>query len=489
VTKPSPIRYLLPTATDLIFIILLLVAAIPLSSRLLGDAGTGWHIRNGELILQNHAITRTDPFSATVGGQPWYAWEWLYDVKIASIHDTLGLRGVVLFTAFVIALTFSLLMHISLKRGASLPVAVIFTLLAVCASMIHLLARPHVLSWLFVLIFFWILESQSEYPKRLYALPALMLLWVNLHGGFVVGFVLLVLYLSGAMIEKEIGGASRLAVSGALCFLASFVNPYGYHLHQHVYAYLTDRFLMDHIDEFRSPDFHGVAQQCFVALLLLTMVAVAVRREKISVTHVLVLLFAVYSGLFASRNLPISSILLTLTAAPVLSTAMASSMVTKRWCEFSERMTRVEMAARGHFLPIAVSVALLLACAQGSAIHAMFPSQRFPVAAVDYLQTHRITDPIFCPDDWGGYLIYRLYPQTKVVVDDRHDLHGDEFMKKYLRTIHVEPAWNQLLKENKVRWALLPQRSPLASMLQIGGAWKVQYQDEVSILLENSSQH
>ena len=140
-----------------------------------------------------------------MGGQTWYAWEWLYDLKIAAMHHWLGLNGVVFFTAVIIALTFALTLRLSLQRGADLPVAAFLLVLSLGVSMIHLFARPHVLSWLFTVIWFQILDSSesAESPegrRRLWYLPALMLLWVNLHGGFVLGFALLGLYLlSGAI--------------------------------------------------------------------------------------------------------------------------------------------------------------------------------------------------------------------------------------------------------------------------------------------------
>ena len=107
--------------------------------------------------------------------------------------------------------------------------------------------------------------------------------------------------------------------------LASLINPYGYGLHLHVYRYLSSRWLMNHIDEFLSPNFHGVAQQCFVAILLITIVGLAMSRNKPSLSRVLVLLFATYSGLYASRSLPVSSLLLTLIVAPLWTQALADA--------------------------------------------------------------------------------------------------------------------------------------------------------------------
>ena len=103
------LRWALPSFADLFFLVLIgMLAFSPMSAGLLRDADTGWHIRSGEQILATHAIPRTDPFSYTQHGEPWYAWEWMYDVVIAAIHHVSGLNGVVLFTAAVIGLTFAL---------------------------------------------------------------------------------------------------------------------------------------------------------------------------------------------------------------------------------------------------------------------------------------------------------------------------------------------------------------------------------------------
>jgi hypothetical protein len=488
-----------------------------LSTRLLGDAGIGWHIRNGEQMLRTHTITRTDSFSVTMGGQTWYAWEWLYDLKIAAVHHWLGLNGVVFVTAVIIALTFAVTFRLSLQRGGDLPVAAFLLVLSLGVSMIHLFARPHVLSWLFTVIWFQILDrsESAESPenrRRLWVLPALMLLWVNLHGGFVLGFALLGVYLlSGAIryfrcpdVEARQNIARRLRELGIVTFvslLASLINPYGYELHVHVYRYLSSRWLMNHIDEFLSPNFHGVAQQCFVAILLITIVGLAVSRNKPSLSRVLVLLFAIYSGLYASRSLPVSSLLLTLIVAPLWTQALAAASgnpslslrlrdLLSRWRLLTSRVQRLELGFRGHLWPIGAVVFGLLVCVQAAKtgsrhwMDAHFDAGHFPVQASDVIVQRGIREPIFAPDSWGGYLIYRLYPQNKVFVDDRHDLYGEEFLKEYLKAIRLTPDWNGSLEKKKVNWALLPAESSLANMLKETSQWHVIYQDGVSVLLE-----
>jgi hypothetical protein len=515
---PAWFRFLAPSITDLIFIILLFaMSSGALAPRLLGDASIGWHIRNGELMLRTHSITRVDPFSVTMGGQTWYAWEWLYDAKIAGIHHGMGLNGVVFFTAVIIALTFALTLHLCLRRGADLPVAALLLALSLGVSMIHLFARPHVLSWLFTVVWFQLLDSSESAnhaasQRRLWYLPALMLLWVNVHGGFVLGFALLGLYLLSAAIRYYPGSdgeesrslAQRLKTLGIVTvasLAASLINPYGYELHVHVYRYLTSRWLMNHIDEFLSPNFHGVAQQCFVAILLITIVALAAARNKPSLSRVFVLLLATYSGLYAARSLPVSSLLFTIIVAPLWTQALIDAReneslslrlraVVSHWQAFTGRVRNIELGFRGHIWPVAAVFLGLLVCAHQGRLgatqwmHAHFDPKHLPVQATDAIVERSIREPIFAPDSWGGYLIYRLYPQNKVFVDDRHDFYGVDFLRDYLKAIRLTPDWDKFLSEKHVNWALLPAGSSLANMLEETTQWNVVYRDGTAVLLE-----
>ena len=512
--SPGWIHLALPSVTDLIFIlVLVLLSYSVLAARLLGDAGIGWHIRNGELMLRTHMITRTDPFSYTMSGRPWLAWEWLYDATIGAVHQSLGLNGVVFFTATVIAFTFALTFRILLARGSLLQISIALLLLAMGAAMIHFLARPHVLSWLFTVIWFQLLDSAEVAPenwRQLLWLPLLMLLWVNLHGGFLFGLALLGLYWLAGVIRYLQGGSEsrqaaawvkQLSALGALSFLATFANPYGYKLHAHIYRYLSNRFLMNHIDEFRSPDFHGVAQECFAVLLVITIIALAAARGKIRASQLLVILFASYSGLYASRNLPVASILLVLVAGPLLSAAVRDAGNTaklpdrtrnflSRCSSFALRMGNLEQSLRGHLWPVAAVIFGLFVCIQhGRAgshqlMNAHFDVRKFPTAAVQVIAERGIQEPIFSLDSWGGYFIYRLYPEMKVFVDDRHDLYGEQFLREYLTAIRLAPGWDEVLDEKRVNWVLMPGNSSLANMLKETHRWRVIYADDVAILLE-----
>jgi hypothetical protein len=518
--RRSYARLLLPSIADLLFIALLVSLSYGLlATRLLGDGGTGWHVRNGQEILSTHVLPRTDPFSSTMSGKPWYAWEWLYDAGNGVIYNRAGLNGVVFLSAFLIALTFALLLRLQLVRGTNLLVAIVFFLVAASASTIHFLARPHIVTWLFTLVWLEVLdtnggEDRAGRGRTLFWLPCLMLLWANLHGGFLMGFVLLGIYLVAAGIrvvacgdvQMKTAGRKRvriLVVITLLSFGASLVNPYGYRLYSHLYDYLTNHFLMNHIQEFQSPDFHSVAPRCFLVLFLLAFFSLAMSARRMKPSEVLLVLFATYSGLYASRNIPIASMLIVLVIAPIFSdwlneTAVRDSAsalprkLASRIAEFGQRMNEIEMRQRGHLWPIVAVVLSGWICLHhgqfGSrqVMKAEFDASKFPVQAADVIRAEAISEPIFTLDSWGGYLIYRLYPRTKVVVDDRHDLYGEEFLKKYLKVIHVEPGWQQILTEWDANWVLVPANSGLSEMLQHSSSWTAVHRDSLAELFHRT---
>jgi hypothetical protein len=521
----SALRFLLPSVRDIIFTFLFWsVLAGSLSNRPLADADIGWHIRTGEQILATHSLPRTDPFSSTMQGQPWFAWEWLYDILLGILHQACGLNGVVWLCALLVAAIFALLLSQLVKRGTGLPLAIVLMLLAEAAATIHLYARPHIVSWLFSLLWFVALDrwercEHASPPRWMpWFFPASMLLWVNLHGGWLFGMALLGIYTFAAFVESAraqdafaaIRAAHRaraMAAAWVASAVATLVNPFGGRLHAHIYLYLGDRYLMNRIDEFKSPDFHGWAQRCFAVILVLVLIAFASNRKKLRLSHLLIVLLAAYAGFYSSRNLPVSSMLLVLVAGPILWESFASLADkpgawqwvrngTARISQFSDRMGAQEMEIRGHLWPV-VSVAVAFAiCLQGGwlgsrqLIHARFDPQRVPVAAVTFLQKEfqgkqPSTEPVFSTDAWGGYLIYRMYPERKVVVDDRHDLYGSGRIRQYLILTQAEPGWQSVLEEWIIRTALLPAGSTLANLLrELPRDWRVTYEDKVAVVFE-----
>jgi len=518
------LRWTLPSFTDLFFLVLIgILVFSPMSTGLLGDADTGWHIRSGELILATHAIPRSDPFSYTRHGAPWYAWEWMYDVIIAAIHHVSGLNGVVLFTATVIGATFALLFRFILRRSGNLAVAALLTLTAMAAAQVHMLARPHVLSWLLTLL--WV-ENLCRFEdgerSALLWLPLLMLLWTNLHAGFVLGLGLLGIFTLGAIwraftapSQGDSGKGDRakiaqLVIIFCVCALTTLLTPYGYWLHIHVYQYLSDSFLMNNIDEFKSPNFHVFVYEYFELFIPLVIAGVALGRDRLTLTRLLLLLFSLHAGLYAARNIPISAIIMSLVLGslvpgPLLTVEIISSKSDGpsglRWLRslldagrgISESMTRLEGQFHGHVLAAVAMAAYVALVLNGGRVFsrqilsAHFDEKIFPVKAAQFIAGRGIRDHLFSSDTWGAYFIYRLYPGTEVYFDDRHDFYGEAFVKEYGKAILGSRQWREPLDRYQVKWVLMPVDSPLSSLLRESQDWHAEYDDGLAILFSRAS--
>src|SRR5579872_1320413 len=249
---------LLPSLTDVAFImpILFLFGRMDGVKTLLSDCDTGWHIRTGEWILAHHQVPLHDIFSFSKPQGVWYAWEWLTDILFASLYSHGGLRTVVLFAMMMISVTFVLLFRL-VRRKSNAITAVVITMIAAAASSIHWLARPHLFTLLFLVLFYWALENVRSGKTRLgpvpylAILPFVSILWTNLHGGFFIGAVLIAAYGAGELLKialtsdieergRSLIRARYYVLSSMACVAASLVNPYTWRLHQHVLEYLRD---------------------------------------------------------------------------------------------------------------------------------------------------------------------------------------------------------------------------------------------------------
>jgi len=478
-------RFALPSLADIFFVaVFLLLTLGSWATRLLWDTSTGWHIRVGELILRTHSIPRTDPFSYTMAGQPWYAWEWLWDLLNGWIHTHLGMSGVVALSAAVIATTFAALYHLAVWRCRNAVVAAVLTLLAFSAASIHFLARPHVVSWLLLVMLLGLLEKITDGSKRAMWLTGLLFgLWANAHGGFVVGLVLIATYAVAALLEGDSATAKRLATVLAINAVATAFNPYGLKLHTHVVRYLFSRVQMNNIDEFLSPNFHAFQPRIFLLLILAATGALAAYRG-VRWRDLLLVLLAVAMSLMAVRNIPLAAILLTYAISPIAADLMLGSRF-QRLRLRGENIAAVESRLKGHVIPALVVAFTLATLAIGYRLpRAQWDGSRVPEKAANFVVYElNAKDHVFAPDYWGGYLIYAHGDKGfRVAVDDRSDLYGDTRFRQYLELNGAGTGWRRVIEDWQIMYAIVPTDSSLRSVLEKAPEWRLTYRDDVALV-------
>jgi hypothetical protein len=507
---------LMPSLSDLAFLtpILVLFWCTTGVGWLLTDSDTGWHIRTGEWILRNGRVPATDIFSFTKGGQPWFAWEWLSDVLMAAVHGHSGLAGIVVMSLLLLSATSVCVYRSTLEESGHRVIAIALAGLVMAASTIHWLARPHLVTPLLAAVFCRVLnrvEKRTNNESFLLVLPPLTTLWVNLHGGFFVGVVLLITYAIGAAAGELVHGTRRNAwrqarkylLTAGACAVASLVNPYGYRLHVHVAEYLGSSFYLRRISEFQSIDFHSFTAAYFETLLVLAIAAAVWHLGTGRLVRVLLLLSWSHLALFSARNIPIFAVV----SAPSIGLAMREcfeymgSCYTLHWpgkisASLSELETGVRIIANSrnrrswHLAPcfgVLVLALLLIHPGRMRALHAEFDRSRFPADAATFLSQEsgpRIR--LYSSWQWGGYLIYRLWPSFSVFDDGRTDFYGPAFVEQGLCAWDACPEWANIFEQYRVNAALLPVDSVLAAVLRERQDWKPVYQDRVAVLFEKT---
>jgi hypothetical protein len=476
------------------------VALFPGYQKFFLDSDAGWHIRAGERMVETGALPQTEPFSFTMQGAPWFAWEWGADVVIGTIHKGWGLSGVVFFYGAAIAIGVWLWFRLNWVVNGNFLLACLFAAPMISSTTLHWLARPHLLSWLFLLGAVTFAEKLRRDPRvttfRILGVAVASCIWANVHGSFFFGAVIALVYALGIALGNYIWDTPRsewrpFAVFAAISGAATFINPYGWNLHLHVVRYLTDSALLAKIGEFQSFDFHtgGAGSVMLVLALAALGGALALVQKDLPVFFLAALLIG--AALHAARGLPIVALLVLPLANGVITKSLNSwqglrlpvRRAIAQFLDYSDRLRLIDAGMGG--LAWAPLVALLLFTFLNS--HAIaaktgFPSTDFPVAAASAVEGLPLDARILAPDKFGGYLIYRFNGQRKVFFDGRSDLYGADFLKQCGRLMQARPGWQKIAESFRFDDALLPNDYPLIPALQQAG-WKPVYHDSVCTLL------
>jgi len=493
----SKSRFLVPSLADVFFLCLFLFLSLDGGKKLLNDAGTGFHIRTGQYIIAHLSVPRYDVFSHITPPLPWFAHEWLSAVIMASIHQGFGLTGVVLFFSFLISLTYFLLFKFVRANGGNLVFAALVVFLAAVSSTLHWLARPHVFTLILALLWYYVLESYHRSDKNyLFLLPLTMLLWVNLHGGFVIGFVLLAVYLAGCATEALCASAPTNSLSkrkfrtltciAFACLLFSLANPAGYEVLLFPFKLALNQSLVDIIMEYRSPDFHESLP--FKYLLLLTIAILALSRAKVNLIELSLVLVFTYMALYSVRHIPLFAIII----APILARHM-DSILEQRDGQLSQGLKNmaynlafVDGQLRGHFWPM-VALLLIGILAATGVIKFDFDQATMPVAAVQFLKREKIAGQMYNPEQFGDYVIYAEWPAYKVFIDGRIDMYGADRMKEYMNVAMPQPGWEKVLRKYDINFVFDRANSPISQLLVQRDDWRLVYADSVANIFVRDS--
>jgi hypothetical protein len=349
--------------------------------------------------------------------------------------------------------------------------------------------RPQVVSLLLTSLWFLIVERSEQNLRLLWWTLPLTVLWVNLHAGFALGLALLLLFLAGEFLEQVASSRPSnharlraLAITFVFDLLLVPLNPNVARMYFYPVDTLRSKAMQNYIAEWASPNFHHAEYIPFLLLLLTTTAILAWSRFRVRPRDILLLMVSTFAALSSIRMIPFY----VLVAVPVLSRPV------ELWAP-SQRSQRRLRAARVPLPYAGVLNALILFALIGFVGFQIknvvqrqpeVEAQHFPVGAVAYLQAHAPSGPLFNLYDWGGYLIWRLNPQTPVFIDGRADLYGESLMRQFAEMYGLKGGWQESLQTWRIKTILLNPDSALAVALRNAPGWQVGYSDSQAIVLE-----
>jgi hypothetical protein len=441
--------------------------------QMLRDGDTYWHIAAGQWMLAHHAVLHSDIYSFTATGAPWVAHEWLAEIIMAWVYDVAGWSGLVALCGVLAGLTLYLLAsHLGRFLGslgvAALTFFAAFSLLVVLLARPHLLALPIVELWTAELI---LARAQSRRPGW-WLLP-FMLLWANLHGGFLLGLALTAAFALEALVaapadwRKTCLGWGGFGIAATLASMITPNFPDGFLL---PFRFVGMSTMFSIIGEWRSPNFQQVDPLEYSVLAF--MLFGFARGLKLPVFRLLLLLGLVYSAFQHIRNEILVGLLGPLLIAAALGRHMAA--------------VPVRLAAMGRWGTAALELPVILLIGgifTAELVHdpvLRHDDQATPGAALDHVPDSLRRLPVLNEYSFAGYLIFS---GVRPFIDGRADMYGGDFLKTYIDAASGNSSVLQgVLKQYDIAWTIMPPKSAVVAVLDASPDWERIYSDDVAVV-------
>jgi tetratricopeptide (TPR) repeat protein len=454
------------------------------------DNDVWWHVRTGEIILDTARVPRTDPFSHLAEGHAWITHEWLAEAVAAAVARAGGLAALTLAKCGVAAFLALVLWRLARGAGASAGAAFAAILLAIATARFRFFERPHLATLVLLPVILDALARIVARPggglsRRDLAVPLLFLLWANLHGGFVIGLAMFpVVGLAGAAAAWRVrrgGGApgfARLRRLGALFALSAastLANPNG--IHAHLYPLINERALrVVRNGEWLPPE---LAQfPLFFTLLVATALLALAFGRAAGAARLAPLAPLAALALRSNRSIGELAVVAAVPLALLVDGACAAARV--RW---GARAVPLARAA-----PLALAATLIALDALGLTINSTFyrfglgvNEKCFPIRAADFVASRGLAGRLANSPPFGGYLIWRFWPERKVFADGRLDVYVDA-NERLART-----PWDVTLRERALAYGILMTESPvgrdaMTSAVAASAEWSLLFWDDVAMV-------
>ncbi len=437
------------------------------------DPDFGIHIRLGEYIL-DYGVPHHDPFSYTMPSFEYIYHEWIPALLFFKLYPFIGIAGLSILFSAMAAAAIAISIPSQYRKGGSalilLGAAVIFDFLGV---------RVQVFSWLLYAILIQILFDGDRWKINRWLIPLIILIWVNIHGGFSLGIASLILFIAVKFFRTKLIDKLDLIVIGA-SLVATFINPYYQKIWLEVWRTGADSSLRWSIQEW-LPIFLNYNLPFYTLLVITTCFLIRYRRSFLPEQLVLFGFLTLLT--FSSQRIAPFLVILSL---PLLSKAIW--LFYKQITSDHFGLPRFKIAYKG-LLILATGLFILNFIFDSPLLGTLNETTFYPSQAIKYLKDHPSQSQMFSPYDWGGYLLWK-YPEKKVFVDGRMpswkresapDQESLSAFNDYNEVILFGKDFNQLAKKYDIEYVLWPNQTNqvrkvlITQLLPLQYHWLIKY--------------
>lgn len=414
------------------------------------------HLARGKVIVEEAEVLNEDRFTYTVEGNSFQDVNWLTQVLFYRIYQLGGLELLQTFNALLLAGMMALLILLCKRNCSIWAVACGVGLFTFLGLWQFILIRPQTLSFVLFVLLYFLLEESRQRPRLLWLAPVILALWVNVHGAFPIGLVLIGCYLLAALIEAGRSALSdacvrSLVVCLAVSCLATLVNPYGWRVFE--YVLLTSGTANARkIDEWLPPGLGSLAGKIWALSVVGLLILLTLPGKRLSVRQVCLL--AIFFPLAVGGVRMIAWWLLLL--APIAAELIADRLPAWDWEE-----NKPNRAAGLTCLALVVAMVLSVPALESiSPFRLVRSTQRVEddlEKIAEELESRANGGRIFTRFAWAEYFTWRLGPRFQVFMDGRIEIFPDAIWDEYSRITSGHAEWQKLLRERHVNFLVLDQ--------------------------------
>jgi hypothetical protein len=504
--RPESVKYSLQTFLIVVGFcaVLLIVFVQPL------DGDTWWHLRTGEETFEQKKPLSIDIYSYTRFGEPYISHSWLTDLFLYLIYKGFGFPGLSIWIG-VLAIIALFLVYIQMEGPGIFRITLV--LIAAILLLPFLKARPQMISIAFLLGISWILGAfYKDKRDYLFWLIPIFILWSNLHGGFIIGIIYLILFIitdylegftRGGRVSVLIRGKrKRLQIVFLLCLVAVMIHPMGFTVWSTLINTMNSSTDSNMIIEWASPDFHDPSQQVYLWWLLVILVILSLSKRRPKIIEVLSLVMFTAMGFIWRRHLSFLIVFGVIIVSKPLWKIISSGSIklkTRVGARFSSLVSLLlELLDSPTPSILRLTFLLITAVVFTSSLVKLYiittpkhiesvEQQLFPYAAKTWIEQNHLEGNMLNSYNWGGYFDWYLrdYP---VFIDSRADLFGDEIIGQWLDVMNARGDWRAIIDHWKVNFIVIEPGWRIVDILPFYG-WEELYRDDQAVIFGRASYH